>query len=74
MRRAEAIAAVYAQVAAPDWAALNLDALLDVLRDLSWLPDGPVRLAVPDEHRVRDVLRQAALDTADGPRPVLLAD
>lgn len=74
MSTREAIAAVYAQVAAPDWAAPNLDALLDVLRDLSWLPEGPVQVAAPDERRVRDVLRQAVVDTAAGPRPVRLAD
>lgn len=44
----DAIRAVYAQVDAPDWAAANLDALADVLRDLSWLPEGPVLIAVPD--------------------------
>lgn len=74
MTRADAIAAVYAQVGAPDWAARNLDALLDVLRDLSWLPEGPVRVDAPADGRVLEVLRQAVLDTADGPRPVLLAD
>jgi hypothetical protein len=43
-----AIAALYRQVGAPDWAAPNLDALADVLRDLSWLPPGPLRITVPD--------------------------
>jgi len=43
-----AIAALYRQVGAPDWAAPNLDGLADVLRDLSWLPAGPVRITVPD--------------------------
>ena len=43
-----AISAIYRQVAAPDWAAPNLDALADVLRDLSWLPAGPVRVTAPD--------------------------
>jgi hypothetical protein len=42
------IAALYRQVGAPDWAAPNLDALADVLRDLSWLPPGPLRITMPD--------------------------
>ena len=67
--RQDAIRAVYAQVHAPAWAAPNLDGLLDVLRDLSWLPEGPVTVASEDP-AVRAVLRQAAADTADGPRPV----
>jgi len=46
--RRAAIAALYRQVSAPDWAAPNLDALADVLRDLSWLPAGAVRITVPD--------------------------
>ncbi len=72
-----AIRAVYSQVEAPDWAAANLDALLDVLRDLSWLPDGPVELRIPelseeDGARLAAVLFAAMRDTADGPRPVVL--
>jgi hypothetical protein len=73
----DAIAAVYAQVAAPDWAAPNLDGLTDVLRDLSWLPVGPVDLAFPeaglaraDADRLRSVLRRAERETAQSPRPV----
>ena len=38
--KADAIRAIYRAVDAPDWAAPNLDALADVLRDLSWLPPG----------------------------------
>ena len=68
----DAIRAVYAQVHAPAWAAPNLDGLLDVLRDLSWLPEGPVTVA-SDDPSVRAVVRQAEADTADGPRPVRLA-
>jgi hypothetical protein len=45
--KAEAIRAIYAQVRAPAWAAPNLDGLVDVLRDLSWLPDGPVDVVLP---------------------------
>jgi hypothetical protein len=44
----DAIRAIYAQVDAPAWAAPNLDGLADVLRDLSWLPEGPVPLDLPD--------------------------
>ena len=68
----DAIRAVYAQVHAPAWAAPNLDGLLDVLRDLSWLAEGPVTVA-SDDPAVRAVVRQAEADTADGPRPVRLA-
>ena len=46
--RREIIAELYRQVGAPDWAAPNLDGLADVLRDLSWLPDGPVTIELPD--------------------------
>jgi hypothetical protein len=75
----DAIVAIYRQVGAPDWAAPNLDALADVLRDLSWLPAGPVHLVVPqltepDAGKLRAVLRQVAGETADGPRPVLPAE
>lgn len=73
----EAIKSVYAQVGAPAWAAANLDALVDVLRDLSWLPEGPVDVTVPevpgpDGTRLRQALWQAELDTSDGGRPVRL--
>ena len=78
----DAIAAIYAQVSAPDWAAPNLDGLTDVLRDLSWLPEGPVTVTVPDlrdcTEQERDalltVLRRVAADTYGGPRPVLVRD
>lgn len=69
----DAIRAVYAQVHAPAWAAPNLDGLLDVLRDLSWLPEGEIVLDRPADPQVVAVLRQAEADTADGPRPVRLA-
>jgi hypothetical protein len=79
MTIADAIRALYAQLAAPSWAAANLDALLDVLRDLSWLPAGPVDIVVPDlaepdAARLRAVLDQAVADTAAGPRPVRIAE
>jgi hypothetical protein len=71
-----AIRELYTQVQAPEWAAPNLDALADVLRDLSWLPLGPVDLNRPhlltagDARRLGDVLDQAMAETAGGPRPV----
>lgn len=71
-----AIRDLYIQVHAPHWAAPNLDALADVLRDLSWLPLGPVelnrphRLTAGDARRLADVLDQATAETASGPRPV----
>lgn len=79
MMLADAIRELYAQVGAPAWAAPNLDGLVDVLRDLSWLPDGPVALVLPavdgpDARRLRTALDQAVGETADGPRPVRLAD
>ena len=74
MTSRDAIRAVYAQVRAPEWAAPNLDGLLDVLRDLSWLPEGPVVLDVPSDDRVRSVLRQAADETAAGSRPIVLRE
>lgn len=77
---ATAIADVYAQVGAPDWAAPNLDGLADVLRDLSWLPEGDVYLGVPDLAALADVdtdrllavLRRAEIENAEGPHPVRL--
>ena len=82
MTKREAIAAIYTQVSAPDWAAPNLDGLTDVLRDLSWLPDGPVTVTVPDladcTEQERDALltalRRVAAETYGGPRPVLVRD
>lgn len=72
----EAIEQLYRQVAAPAWAAPNLDGLHDVLRDLSWLPAGPVELVVPsgldgdDAARLREVLATSARESAGSPRPV----
>jgi hypothetical protein len=79
--RREEIRSIYALIDAPDWAAANLDALADMLRDLSWLPPGPVRvhwtpnaeLNAADRESIRAVLRHAVAETADGPRPVHLA-
>jgi hypothetical protein len=72
----EAIVDVYRQVSAPTWAAANLDALADVLRDLSWLPVGPVAVSVPggmadgDATRLREVLADIARETTGRARPV----
>jgi hypothetical protein len=76
-----AIRAVYAQVSAPDWADPNLDGLIDVLRDLSWLPDGDVTVTVPgldalDEDDRADllaVLRRAEADSAGSRHRLRLA-
>ena len=76
----EIIRALYVQLNAPDWAAPNLDALADVLRDLSWLPEGPVLVTVPDlsaldagaRARLLDTLRRSAADAAGSARPVRL--
>jgi barstar (barnase inhibitor) len=76
----EAIRAIYAQVHAPDWARPNLDALADVLRDLSWLPEGEVELRLPDTGGMSDeaagrlivVLLRAETETVDRSRPVRL--
>jgi hypothetical protein len=74
----DAIGAIYAAVHAPQWAAPNLDGLIDVLRDLSWLPPGPVvlhwpdqrRLAADDERAIRAALDIVAAETAETDRPV----
>jgi hypothetical protein len=79
MTLAEAIATIYRRLDAPDWAAPNLDALADVLRDLSWLPVGPVHivipeLAEPDAGELRAVLQVVAAETANGSRPVVASE
>ena len=78
--KADAIRSIYAQVAAPEWAAPNLDALADVLRDLSWLPPGEVEVTVPDlrrlaardRHALRTALARAVAASADGTHPLRL--
>ena len=80
MSKRDVIAEIYSQVRAPEWAARNLDALADVLRDLSWLPDGPVELWLPDlstleqddSVRLTTVLRNAVRESADGRHPLHL--
>jgi hypothetical protein len=71
----EAIADIYRQVSAPAWAARNLDALADVLRDLSWLPAGPTTINVPvldgrDAGRLAQVLATVQRETVSATRPV----
>jgi hypothetical protein len=73
-----AIKAIYRQVSAPDWAAPNLDALADVLRDLSWLPEQGVEITLPDladldaddQRALLGVLRRVSTETSLSPRPV----
>jgi hypothetical protein len=75
-----AITAVYRQIHAPEWAQPNLDGLADVLRDLSWLPAGPVPVDVPELDGLTDgeremllhVLARAMSESADTERPVRL--
>jgi RNAse (barnase) inhibitor barstar len=77
---AAAIRDIYAQLRAPEWAAANLDALTDVLRDLSWLPEGPVTVAVPQLGTLTDgergelltVLWRAEDESAGSRRPLRL--
>ena len=73
--KAAAIRAIYRAVEAPDWVGVNLDALTDVLRDLSWLPEAPVVLVWPrpamhDADRIIDVVREVAAESAETPRPL----
>jgi hypothetical protein len=73
-----AIRAIYRQLSAPEWAAPNLDALADVLRDLSWLPERGVEITLPDldgldrddQRALLEVLRRVSSETAHSPRPV----
>ena len=76
--RREIIAELYRQVGAPDWAAPNLDGLADVLRDLSWLPEGPVTIllprlrdmAVPEREMMLRVLAAAVTESVGSARPL----
>jgi Barstar (barnase inhibitor) len=73
-----AIQAIYQAVDAPAWAAPNLDGLADVLRDLSWLPAGPVTLVWrPSRHlptasrlSIEDVLRASVAESATSDHPL----
>lgn len=65
-------------VRAPAWASPNLDGLADVLRDLSWLPVGPVtlqwqpptELPAADRDEIAEVLQLVVAETAGTARPV----
>ena len=74
------IEAIYRAVAAPDWAAPNLDGLADILRDLSWRAPGPLeldwhidsRLPDADLDQIHDVLAAAVAESAGGAHPLSL--
>ncbi len=74
------IAAFYRALDAPEYAATNYDAFADVLRDLGWLPPGPVALAwrvgaelpAPVREELLDILRDAVEESAAGERPLTL--
>jgi hypothetical protein len=70
--KAAVVRAIYRAVDAPEWAAPNLDGLADVLRDLSWLPAGPVVLVWPEPHAeaIVDVVREVAAESAGSDRPL----
>lgn len=76
--KSDTIRAIYRQVDAPVWAAPNLDGLADVLRDLSWLPERPVHITLPDltglpadeRAALLHVLAEAVTDSITSPRPV----
>lgn len=72
--KVDAIRAIYRAVDAPGWAAPNLDALADVLRDLSWLPPGPVVLVWPAPsgggNAAVDVVSRVAAETAGSEHPL----
>ena len=78
MSKGDVIRAIYRQVDAPSWAAPNLDALADVLRDLSWLPEAAVELELPslddlgedDRRAVLLALARAVDDSIESARPV----
>jgi hypothetical protein len=80
--KTNAVRAIYAQVDAPKWAAPNLDGLADVLRDLSWLPERPVLITLPDlsglsddeRAALLDILAEAVTDSIASPRPVRIHD
>lgn len=66
----DVIAAIYRAVDAPSYAATNLDALADILGDLSWLPGGPITLAWLGSDAVPTAVQTPLLDllrnVADG--------
>jgi len=65
--------AIARELRLPDWFGRNLDALRDVLADLSWLPAGEVVVVWdgrPDDAALRAVLADAASVSTDGPHPL----
>lgn len=72
------IAAIYLALDAPDYAAANFDALADIVNDLQWLPEKPVRLAwvtnpaLPGgvQRQVLSILTEAAQHSARSKRPL----
>ncbi len=76
----ETIVAIYQAVRAPSWAAPNLDALADILRDLSWLDPGPVeldwqvdpQLPAADLDQIHDVLIGVIAEAVGGAHPLAL--
>ena len=76
----ETIKAIYQAVHAPSWAAPNLDALADILRDLSWLEPGSLeldwrvdpQLPAADLDQIHDVLIAAIAEGVGGAHPLSL--
>ena len=76
----DTIEAIYAALEAPSWAAPNLDALADILRDLSWREPGLLRLdwevdpelPAADQRQLRDVLISAVAQSARSQHPLAL--
>ncbi len=74
------IEAIYAALDAPAWVAANLDALADVLQDLSWRPPGPLTLhwqidpLLPADEvaAIHDVLVAAVAESAYSPHRLRL--
>jgi hypothetical protein len=71
------IAALRVALDFPDWVGANWDALSDALRDLSWLPGGPVTVIWIDPGRLRPerderLARQVLRDAAHGRLTVVL--
>ena len=56
----------------PDWYGHNLDALADCLRDLSWLPEGPLAVICvrPPDRVIVEILAEAAEFSRSGARPL----
>lgn len=76
--KTDALASIYVQLEAPAWAATNLDGLADVLRDLSWRPEGTAQITLPDldgltsedREALLHVLARAVSESITSPRPL----